>query len=68
MHCRPLAVNTICWASGDQSLRARNAAETVLAACVPVLVACRNATSSASGRFNPSRLLAIKADCAGISG
>ena len=30
-----------------------------------MLVACRNATSSASGRSSPSRLLAIIADCVG---
>ena len=37
------------------------------AACVPMLVACRSATSSASGRFSPSRLLAIKTDWVGSS-
>ena len=35
---------------------------------VPMLVACRSALSSASVRYNASRLLAISADCPGSSG
>jgi len=40
----------------------------LLAACVPALVPCFNAASSASGRSRPSRLFAIRADCVGNSG
>ena len=62
MHCLPFPVKTICSGAGNQSLRARYAAEMRRAPGVPLLLTCRSAASNASGRSSPARLFAIMAD------